>query len=29
MNTGIKLLNPASNCTRIRNCIEDYVASIY
>ncbi len=29
MNIGIKLLNPTSNCTRIRNCIEDYVASIY
>ncbi len=29
MNTGIMLLNPVSNCTRIRNCIEDYVMSLY
>lgn len=29
MNIGVKLLNPVSNCTRIRNCIEDYVASIF
>ncbi len=26
MNTDVKLLNPVSNITRIRNCIEDYVA---
>lgn len=29
MDIGIKLLNPVSNCTRIRNCIDDYVAGIY
>ena len=29
MNTGIKLLNACSNSTRIRNCIEDYVASLH
>jgi len=29
MNTDIKLLYPVSNTTRIRNCIEDYVASIH
>ncbi len=29
MNTGIMLLNPVSNSTRIWNCIEDYVASIH
>lgn len=29
MNTVVKLLNPVSNCTRIRNCIEDYVTSIH
>lgn len=29
MNTSIKLLNPVSNCTRIQNCIEDYIASLY
>ena len=29
MDTGIKLLNPVSNCTRIRNCIEDYVMSLF
>ncbi len=29
MNIGIKLLNAGSNSTRIRNCIEDYVASLH
>ncbi len=29
MNTEIKLLNPVSNHTRIRNCIEDYIAAIH
>ena len=29
MNTKIKLLNPVSNSTRIRNCIEDYVTSLF
>ena len=29
MNIGIKLLSPVSNSTRIRNCIEDYVASLH
>ncbi len=29
MNIRVKLLNPVSNCTRIRNCIEDYTASIF
>ncbi len=29
MNIEIKLLNACSNSTRIRNCIEDYVASLY
>lgn len=29
MNIGVKLLNPVLNCTRIRNCIEDYVMSIH
>ena len=29
MNTKIKLLNPVSNSTRIRNYIEDYVASLF
>jgi len=29
MNIGVKLLNTCSNSTRIRNCIEDYVASLH
>ncbi len=29
MNIGTKLLNACSNSTRIRNCIEDYVASLH
>ena len=29
MNIGTKLLNAYSNSTRIRNCIEDYVASLH
>jgi len=29
MNIGVKLLNAGSNSTRIRNCIEDYVASLH
>ena len=29
MNARIKLLNPVLNSTRIRNCIEDYVASLF
>lgn len=29
MNTGVMLLNPVSNCTRIRNCIEDYVMGLH